>query len=243
VLGLTWSGVRVRVRPADQIDLVPLRWIGEVVVEDRLVRRRSRQPHRHRERAAGQAREHQRERPFVAPPRDARHRPQPARLREVTVAISMRRAVTLQRAVEAKGLPLAIRGVRSSAPRKPGEVVPPRDVQQALAATACITKQVPLGCRPDRIRDVLRQRLGHEPAQVRCGVEVAPRRLLERLARQAQPLTHRGRIVGALVGCRPVRAAASARITLDRAPDGVCALEHRLDPCPLLRGTGVERKA
>ena len=87
----------VGIAPANQIDFVPSARIREVVIEDRLVRRRGRQSHGHYERALGKAREHDRQGAVVAPPRIAIDRAQVPRLDEVAGAIGVRGAVTRER--------------------------------------------------------------------------------------------------------------------------------------------------
>ena len=85
------------ISPAHEVDLVPPTRIGEVMIEDRLVRGCGGQPHGQDQRATWQAAEHDGERPCVAPPRVAVHGAQVARLHEVFVTIAVRGAVAIER--------------------------------------------------------------------------------------------------------------------------------------------------
>jgi hypothetical protein len=120
--------------------------------------------------------------------------------------------------------------------------MPAADPRHPVAPAARVGEQVALGRGPHAVREVHRQRLGHEPAQVGRSVEVGVRRVLERGARQPEPLAHRGRLTSTLVRRRAVRTRAVAGVALDRAPDGVCGAKHRLDPTALHGVAGVERE-
>src|ERR1044072_5815585 len=134
--------------PADQIELVPPARIREMVIEDRLVRRRGRQPYGQDERAVGKTGEHDREGTVVAPPRVTADRAQSARLHEVAGAIAVRGAVARERAAQPEGLPFVRDGMRAGPARQPREVVPAADARHAVALAARVGEQVTLGRRP-----------------------------------------------------------------------------------------------
>jgi len=144
--------------------------------------------------------------------------------------------------VQPKRLPLRGLFVGASAARKPREVAPTTNAWQAMAMTAAIAKQMALGPSPYGIGQVHRERLGHEPSQVRRGVEVGVGRVLQPRSRQPEPIAHSCGIRGTLVVCRPVGLRARTRTTLERALDLVCTGEHRLDPAALKRIARVERE-
>src|SRR5678816_2940723 len=87
--------------------------------------------------------------------------------------------MTREAAVQPKRLPLRGLFVGASAARKPREVAPTTNAWQAMAMTAAIAKQMALGPSPYGIGQVHRERLGHEPSQVRRGVEVGVGRVLQ----------------------------------------------------------------
>jgi TolA-binding protein len=64
---------------------------------------------------------------------------------------------------------------------------------------AGVAKQVPLGRQPDSVGQVHRERLGHVPPQVRCGIEMRIRSMLERGTRQPESVADRSGISIALV--------------------------------------------
>jgi hypothetical protein len=111
-----------------------------------------------------------------------------------------------------------------------------------MALAARVGEQMALSLGPHTICEVHRQRLGHEPAQVRRGVEVRIRRMLERGARQPESFADRGGITSTLVRRCPVRMRAVAGVALDGTPHGVGGAKHRLDPSALHGVAGVERE-
>lgn len=97
-----------RISTANEIDLVPLRRIAEMVVEERLVRRSRRQTHRQDEASVCESAEHDHQRPRVLPPCVRFDRLQSVRLHEVAAAARICLAMTRERSVQSKRLPLAL---------------------------------------------------------------------------------------------------------------------------------------
>src|SRR5204863_3344069 len=110
-------------------------------------------------------------------------RTQPTWLDEVTTCVGVGRPVTGERAVQPERLPLVLGRMRSSTTGDAREVKPAADARRAVALAAGIAKQVALGARPHGVGDVLRERLGDEPTQMRRAFDVRRTCILQRRAR------------------------------------------------------------